>query len=207
MIVENIFFKIAYILASYLLGSVVFAYVMAKIYKFEGMGKVDRPGTAGSGRQIGYKASIPVFLFDVGKGALVILVARWIGLDQVTMVVAALAVLAGHNWPVFYKFRGGGGLATAMGIGVALVPLEFAITMAISLSIVFIYKYTLGKKHKVNPNVIGGLIGATIFPLIVAFIPPRRDLPIILLFCGIFLIIVVKGIILHLKYRKVPTAN
>ncbi len=49
---ESIYFKIFYVIASYLLGSVVFGYIIAKILKKEGFGKIDRPGTAGAGRHM-----------------------------------------------------------------------------------------------------------------------------------------------------------
>lgn len=203
--VESLYFKIFYIIASYLLGSVVFGYIIAKILKKEGFGKVDRPGTAGAGRQYGLKAAIPTFIFDCGKGAAVPLIGIAIGLDMLTIVIASLAILIGHNWPVFFKFRGGGGLATGMGIGVVLMPIPFLIMLSIALSFSFIYKHTWGRRHKVNPNVVGAILGITIFP-IVAYLFHEPFLW-ILLTIGIFLIILVKGIILHIIYRKIPTAG
>ncbi len=203
--VENIYFKIAYVLASYLLGSVLFGYIIAKILSGGDLSKVDRPGTAGAGRQFGYKAGIPTFLFDAGKGVLVPLAARLIGLDEITMVIATAAVLVGHNWPVFFKFRGGGGIATTMGIAAYLVPIPFLITLGISLTIGFTYKYTLRKKHKINPNVIASALGAILLPLLCyLFGQPTH---IILLFLFISMIIFIKGLILHFMYRNIPTAN
>jgi acyl phosphate:glycerol-3-phosphate acyltransferase len=204
-LVESIYFKIFYITASYLLGSVVFGYIIAKILKKEGFGKVDRPGTAGAGRQYGLKAAIPTFLFDCGKGAAIPLIGKAIGLDMQTIVIASLAVLIGHNWPLFFKFRGGGGLATAMGTGAVLLTIPFFIMLTISLSFAFIYKYTWGKKHKVNSNVVGAIIGIFLFPIIAYLF--HAPLLLIILTLGIFLIIFVKGIILHMIYRKVPTAG
>jgi acyl phosphate:glycerol-3-phosphate acyltransferase len=203
--VGSIYFKIFYIIASYLLGSVVFGYVVARILKKDGFGKVDRPGTAGAGRQYGFKAALPVFIFDCGKGAAIPLIGKAIGLDMVTIIIASLAVLIGHNWPVFFKFRGGGGVATAMGIAVALVPIQFFIILAISLAIGFSYKYTLGKKHKVNSNVIASLIGCIILPITVFLF--KKPVELIVLFICVCLVIIIKGIILHLIYRKIPTAG
>jgi acyl phosphate:glycerol-3-phosphate acyltransferase len=208
--VESIYFKIFYVIAGYLLGSVVFGYIIAKILKKEGFGKIDRPGTAGAGRQYGFKAALPTFIFDCGKGALIPLVGRAIGLDSLTIIIASLAVLVGHNWPVFFKFRGGGGVATAMGISIVLIPIQFLIVLACALSISFTYKYTLRKKHKVNPNVVGSLFAVIVLPIVVYFWPFfLRNEPFLLfmLTLGIFLIIVIKGIILHMIYRKIPTAG
>lgn len=207
--VESIYFKIFYVIASYLLGSVVFGYVIAKILKKEGFGKIDRPGTAGAGRQYGLKAALPTFIFDCGKGALIPLAGKAIGLDTLTIVIASLAVLVGHNWPVFFKFRGGGGVATGIGICFVLVPIQFSIVFALALVIGFTYKYTLRKKHKVNPNVVGSLFTIIVLPVLVYFWPYGLNEPFLLfiLTIGIFAIIVAKGIILHMIYRKIPTAG
>jgi glycerol-3-phosphate acyltransferase PlsY len=203
--VETIYFKVFYVIASYLLGSVVFGYIVARILKKEGFGRVDRPGTAGAGRQYGFKAALPVFIFDCGKGAAVPLIGMAIGLDLVTIIIASLAVLIGHNWPVFYKFRGGGGIATAMGISVALVPIQFFIILAIALSVGFTYKYTLGKKHRINSNVVASALGCIILPIALYLF--KKPVELIILFICICLIIVAKGIILHFTYRNVPTAG
>ena len=207
--VESIYFKIFYVVASYLLGSVVFGYIIAKILKKEGFGKIDRPGTAGAGRQYGFKAALPTFIFDCGKGALIPLVGRAVGLDVLTIVIASLAVLVGHNWPVFFKFRGGGGVATAMGISIVLIPVQFLIVLTSALSISLLYKFTLRKKHKVNPNVVGSLFAVVVLPILVYFWPFLLNEPFLLfmLTIGIFAIIVVKGIILHMIYRKIPTSG
>ncbi|MBM3699316.1 MAG: hypothetical protein FJW68_00135 [Actinobacteria bacterium] len=219
--VESIYFRIFYIIASYLLGSVVFGYVIARILKKDGFGKIDRPGTAGAGRQYGFKAALPTFIFDCGKGALVPGIGILIGLDMLTIVIASLAVLAGHNWPVFYRFRGGGGIATAMGISVVLMPLQFSIVLAAALCIGFTYKYTLKKKHKVNQNVVSSLFAVIVLPPFLylwsygyRFLVwgnewkwQQATFLIFMLTIGFFIIIIVKGIILHMIYRKVPTAG
>ncbi len=210
--VESIYFKVSYVIASYLLGSVVFGYVVAKILGKKGFGVVDRPGTAGAGRQYGIKAAIPVFIFDCGKGAAVPLIGIAIGLDMVTIIIASFAVLIGHNWPVFFKFRGGGGVATAMGISVALMPIQFLVVLAAGLTVAVIYRFTLGKKHRVNPNVVGSLVAITIFPAVVylfkeQFSSPENFYLMLILTLGFFVIIVTKGILLHFTYRKVPTAG
>lgn len=221
--VNTIYFKIIYIASSYLLGSVLFSYIMAKIYGRRGekkdFSKIDRPGTAGAGRQFGIKAGLPTFLFDCGKGAAVVLAGKALGLGDLVIAIACVAVIAGHNWPLWFGFRGGGGLATGMGIAGALMLIPFLILLGISLAVGFSYKYTAGRNHKVNPNVVAGALGAFLFPLFVylfAFVFERRyffgpvyDAPLIYLIMAavIFLIILLKGLILHFMYRKIPTAN
>lgn len=221
--VDTIYFKILYVIASYLLGSVLFSYIMVKIYSMKGerkdLARVDRPGTAGVGRQYGVKAGLPTFLFDCGKGVAVVLAGQAIGLDNITIAIACVAMLIGHNWPVWFRFRGGGGLATGMGIAGTLMLIPFLIFLGISLVVGFTYKYTLGKRHKVNPNVVAGALGALLFPIFIylfGFVLDRQyfscyvyDQPLVYLIMAIviLLIIVTKGLILHFMYRKVPTAN
>ena len=83
----------------------------------------------------------------------------------------------------------------------------------------FTYKYTMGRTHKVNPNVVAGALGALLFPVTIYlfgyvfekqyFFGPVYDNPFAYLIMAIviFLIITSKGIILHFVYRKIPTAN
>lgn len=203
--VENIYFRLFYIIASYLLGSVVFGYIVAKMFRKRGFGFVDRPGTAGAARQYGLKAAIPTFFFDCGKGILVPLVGRLIGLDMITIVIACLALLIGHNWPIFFRFRGGGGVAAALGMAGYLVTIPLLITLGASLIVSFIYKYTLGRRHKVNKIVAGSIFGISLLPVLTYFF--HRSLILVLFAIGIFLIIAIKGFLLHFLYRDVPTAN
>ncbi|MBN2073903.1 MAG: glycerol-3-phosphate acyltransferase [Actinobacteria bacterium] len=182
---------------------------MAAIYGRKGdkkdLSRIDRPGTAGAGRQYGIKAGLPTLIFDVGKGAAVPLIGRAIGLDPVTIAFACVAVLVGHNWPIWFRFRGGGGLATGMGIAGVLAPVPFFITLGIALTVAFSYKYTLGKRHRVNPNVVGGALGSFLMPIF-AYIFDRPAVT-VFLFIAIFLIILTKGLVLHFMYRNVATAN
>ena len=220
--IDTIYFKIIYIILAYLLGSVLFSYVMTAIYGRGGkkdLYKVDRPGTAGAGRQFGVKAGLPTFLFDCGKGVAVVMIGKAIGFDDSTIAIACVAIIVGHNWPVWFKFKGGGGLATAMGIAGALMLIPFLIFLAISLLIGTIYRFTAGKTHEVNPNVVGGAVGAVLFPVFIYlfgivfegryFFGPVYDAPLVYLIMAIVILIIIvsKGIILHFIFRKVPTAN
>ncbi len=202
---DTIYFKIFYVIAGYLLGSVVFGYIIAKIIKKHDFGIADRPGTAGAARQYGLKAAIPTFFFDCGKGVLVPLIGKLLHLDMFTIVTASLAVLIGHNWPVFFKFKGGGGVASALGMAGYLVTIPMLITLGGSLIVAFIYQYTLGKKHKINKIVAGSMFGIIILPVLTYVF--YKSLVLVLFAIGIFVIIAIKGLLLHFFYRDVPTAN
>jgi len=220
--VDTIYFKIIYVILAYLLGSVLFSYIMASIYgrgEKRDLYKIDRPGTAGAGRQFGVKAGAPTFIFDCGKGAAVVLIGKAIGLNDITIAAACIAVIVGHNWPVWFKFKGGGGLATGMGIAGALFLIPFLIFLGISLLIGTIYRFTAGRMHKVNPNVIGGIIGTVLFPVFIYlfgilwegryFFGPVYDAPWVYFVMALVLLLIIvgKGIALHFIFRDVSTAN
>ncbi len=198
--VNTITFKVIFIILSYLLGSVCFGYIFAKILKNKDFGKKDLPGGAGSYRQLGHKIGIATGFLDALKGILPPLLAKFLGLDLFTLVIACLVVIIGHNWPIFFKFRGGGGISVAIGTSLVLIPIEFAIAFPSAIASGYIYKYTLGKRFKVSPIPVGGVVGTLLLPVL-AFIF-NEPLPIILLFTLLFILIVVKGIILNTIYNK-----
>jgi acyl-phosphate glycerol 3-phosphate acyltransferase len=202
--VNTVIFKVIFVIASYLLGSVCFGYVFAKFLKNKDFGKKDLPGAAGSFRNLGPKIGIMVGFLDAAKGVIPPLLAKFLGLDNVTIVIACLAVVVGHSWPIFFKFRGGGGLTTIIGISLVLVPIEFAIAFPVAIAGGYIYKYTLGKRFKIHPNPVGGVIGTFLLPVL-AFIF-NEPLLITLLFTLLFILTVVKGAILYIMYNKKSNA-
>jgi len=69
----------------------------------------------------------------MGKGALAVLIAQWLGLHLYWAFAAGFMAVVGHNWPVWLKFRGGQGLATTMGVLLAFSPIPFAICFGVML--------------------------------------------------------------------------
>jgi glycerol-3-phosphate acyltransferase PlsY len=80
-----------------------------------------RTGAANTLRTLGLRASLLVFLGDLSKGLIAVLLARLLLQSPGVEVLAALCAVAGHNWPVYIGFRGGRGVATSMG---ALIPMS-----------------------------------------------------------------------------------
>ncbi|MFH1383239.1 MAG: glycerol-3-phosphate acyltransferase [Chloroflexota bacterium] len=66
--------------------------------------------------------SLPVIIFDAGKGMLPVYLARTLGLPDYQAVIIGLAAIIGHSWPVFLHFNGGRGILTAFGVVFALAP-------------------------------------------------------------------------------------
>ena len=122
MIGNEIIAVIASAIVAYLLGSLPFAVFVAKfagvdIFKV-GTGN---PGASNVFRKVGRKYGAVVFGLDIAKGAVAVVAAMVIGCPEVLLPVAAVFAIAGHWLPVFMGFKGGAGLATGVGIGVALL--------------------------------------------------------------------------------------
>jgi glycerol-3-phosphate acyltransferase PlsY len=135
-------------LAAYLIGSLSFAVIVSRV-----MGLSD-PRSYGSGnpgatnvlRSGNRGAALLTLLLDGLKGYLpVVLVAQLgprHGLGDGTLALVALAAFLGHLWPVFFRFRGGKGVATAAGVLFGLNPLLGAATLASWLIIAFFFRYS-----------------------------------------------------------------
>lgn len=78
-------------------------------------------GAANVYREIGARAGTSVFLVDVGKGALALLIAGAAGLSLPGVLLTGAAAVIGHNWPVFLGFRGGRGESTTIGALVVVI--------------------------------------------------------------------------------------
>jgi len=147
------------IIIGYLLGSIPFAYIAGRLIKGVDIRQAGggNMGALNTMREVGTAAGIGVLLADIAKGALAVLIAQWLGLSLIFVFIVGFAAVVGHNWPVFLKFQGGMGAATAMGVLLALAPIELAISFAILLIVVLI-----------TSNVRLGLgVGLAALPLII----------------------------------------
>jgi len=76
--------------------------------------------------------SIPVTLFDLTKGMVLIWVARLLGLDVAQQIAIGLAAIVGHNWSVFLRFNGGRGIFTSLGVVLIMAPKVGAIVLVLA---------------------------------------------------------------------------
>lgn len=114
------------IVLGYLLGSIPFAYIAGRLFKGIDIRTV---GTKNMGAhnvmlEVGRLIGIGVLLLDMAKGAFPVLAARWLGLLDWAALSAGIAAVLGHNFPLFLGFRGGRGMASSVGIVLALMPRE-----------------------------------------------------------------------------------
>ena len=135
------------IIGAYLLGSVPAAYLVAKwrrgidIRQY-GSGNV---GAANVLAVVSKRWSIVVTIFDVGKGALTVLVAQQLlGLGVAQQVAVGIATIIGHNWPVFLRFQGGRGIFTSLGVITMFSPKLGLIVLVMSYLLAPFRQVSLG---------------------------------------------------------------
>jgi acyl phosphate:glycerol-3-phosphate acyltransferase len=132
------------ILAAYLLGSVPFAVVSSRIFRLAdprsyGSGN---PGATNVLRSGNKKAALVTLIGDALKGWIAVYVAQRAGFSDNVTGLVALAVFFGHLYPVFLKFKGGKGVATAIGVLLALDPLLGLAVIATWLFVAFASRYS-----------------------------------------------------------------
>ena len=155
---------------AYLLGSISFSVIIIK--KMAGF-DVREKGSGNAGttnvlRTVGKKASIITLICDILKGVVAILVAYIAGLilkdsvDKALLIqLAGLAVIIGHTFPIYFGFKGGKGIATALGVllitnwNIGLICLVFALVLMIITKMVS----------------LGSLAAAVLFPILIIFMP------------------------------------
>jgi glycerol-3-phosphate acyltransferase PlsY len=132
------------VLFAYLVGSLSSGIIISQIFKLPDprtMGSKN-PGATNVMRTGNKKAAIFTLLGDLLKGTLVLMLAKNLGFENFIIACVALAVLIGHIYPVFYKFQGGKGVATAVGILIALNLKLALIVVCIWLAVFFISRYS-----------------------------------------------------------------
>lgn len=134
------------VVLSYLLGSISFSYLAGRFIRGidirqHGSGNAGATNTL---RVLGKGPAIAVLLLDVLKGVGAVWLGRWLAPEaqsEWVPVLCGLAVIVGHNWPVFFGFRGGKGIATAIGVLATLCFLPALIAGAIAIAAIALTRY------------------------------------------------------------------
>ena len=136
------------ILAAYLLGSVSFAIVVSKLFKLEDPRTYgsQNPGATNVLRTGNKAAAALTLLGDCVKGWIAVAAAVYLSqplqLGDEVIAGVAFAVFAGHLWPVFFRFQGGKGVATALGVLLGLNPILGLATLSTWLIIARAFRYS-----------------------------------------------------------------
>ena len=151
-----------WILLPYLIGSISFSYIAGKL--FAGI-DIREHGSNNAGatnvyRTLGLKAFLFASFFDILKGvAAVLLTIHFYPENEILIILSAVAVIVGHNWPVFFGFKGGKGIATTIGVLFGLHAPSALIVMVTMAIIVYITRYVS----------LASLIGTLLLPILIYF--------------------------------------
>jgi acyl phosphate:glycerol-3-phosphate acyltransferase len=166
------------ILIAYLIGSIPFGYL---IVRATGGGDVRKTGSGGTGatnvsRRAGKAAGILTLVLDALKGMIAVVAARVVLSNGSTasakwfVAAAAVAAIAGHVFPVWLGFRGGKGVATAVGVFFMFAPFALLCAGVVFLIVVLITRYVS----------LASLTSVLLIPLFLAvqkvFVQPRADI-------------------------------
>lgn len=151
-------------MAAYLGGSVLFALPVCRLWalpdpRAQGSGN---PGATNVYRTGGWLPALITLALDAAKGWLPVWLAYNAGLSPLVQAIVALCAVTGHMVPVFYRFKGGKGVATALGAGLALAPITTLIMTALWLLVLWRWKI----------SALASVIAIVSGPAISAFIDP-----------------------------------
>jgi glycerol-3-phosphate acyltransferase PlsY len=170
---------------AYLLGSIPFGYVLVRIFRKQdirstGSGNIGATNVARSGAK---GLAIATLLLDLGKAFMAVRIAQHIAPSNYDLAVAAaVAAILGHCFPVWLGFRGGKGVASALGVFLALTPASALATLAVFLIVFGLSRYVS----------LASIIAAASFPVFGFHFAPFRTPIVIAGFLFIPLLIIAK---------------
>jgi len=154
------------LMASYFIGSISTAYLISKsIYNVDIRRYGSKnPGSTNVLRVLGAKPAAVVFALDLLKGLVVVLLARYIGGENLALL-CGLAVVIGHDWSAFLKFNGGKGVATSFGTVLGIAPAAAPWAAVAGITMIVLFRFVS----------LGSITGAVLFPiLLVIFHYPAK---------------------------------
>lgn len=152
---------------AYLIGSIPTGLLLGKAYgidvRKEGSGNI---GATNLYRTVGRKVGIITLIGDCLKGLLPVIIVKYSALPPELAAWVGLAAFCGHVFSVFLRFKGGKGVATALGVFLALAPRAVAIAIALFAVLMCIWRYVS----------LGSIFAAAAMPLAVFFLGGGRTL-------------------------------
>ncbi|MGR4989593.1 glycerol-3-phosphate 1-O-acyltransferase PlsY [Vibrio rotiferianus] len=166
-------------MAAYLLGSISSAVLICRLLKLPDPRDVgsNNPGATNVLRIGGKGAAAAVLLCDMLKGTIPVWSGYFLGIDPIILGVVAIAASLGHMYPIFFHFKGGKGVATALG---AIAPIGLDLTglvMLTWLSVAILFRYSS----------LAALVTVLVTPFYAWMFKPQYTLPVAMLCCLIVL--------------------
>ncbi len=148
------------VMGGYLVGSIPTGVILAKFFgsrdiRQEGSGNI---GATNVFRVLGARLGLLTLLGDVLKGAIPVLLAGYLGKSDFWLAVVALAAFLGHLYPIFLSFKGGKGVATALGVFMVIAPLAVVCAVVVFIVVVGIWRYVS----------LGSLAASAVMPVFIA---------------------------------------
>lgn len=135
------------ILVAYFIGAIPFGLLVARLFGVQDIRQVGSGNIGATNvlRTLGMRAAIWVYLLDSGKGALAVFIARSLIAESPTTelywVLAGMAAIVGHVYPVYLHFKGGKGVATMFGVLVVLLPVETVLAALVFVLVLVLSRY------------------------------------------------------------------
>ena len=187
---------------AYLLGSIPFGYILVRWFRGQdirttGSGNIGATNVARTAPGLG----VLTLLFDALKGSAAVLIAGWLASRQedlrlagtatepaltFAIALAALMAVLGHMFPVWLRFKGGKGVATAVGALLWFSPAAVGIVFAVFAVVVAVTRYVS----------LASIIGAAVFPVAIYLVEPRSRAP------GTMLVLSLIALFIILKHHQ-----
>jgi glycerol-3-phosphate acyltransferase PlsY len=165
---------------AYLLGSIPTGLLLGKAYgidvRKEGSGNI---GATNLYRTVGRKVGVMTLVGDCLKGVLPVLAVKYTTLPPEYAAWVGLAAFCGHVFSVFLRFRGGKGVATALGVFLALSPLAVAAALGVFIVLMLVWRYVS----------LGSVAAAAVMPLAVWLLGGGRSLIVVTTLIAVVVII------------------
>lgn len=182
------------IIISYILGSIPTSYLLGK--KLRGI-DLRQYGSKNVGftnafRCLGWKIGVVALAGDILKGFLPALIfpkflifdSGWLGVSANSGLVFGAAAIIGHIWTIFLRFKGGKGVATSLGVFLALTPLPLLITLTICALLILITKFVS----------LGSITGSIMLPVLIYFMEPQKP--------SLFVVSILIGLFILIRHRE-----
>jgi len=156
-----------FLICAYLLGSVPTGLLLARAFGINiretGSGNI---GATNVYRTVGRKIGILTLVGDCLKGLIPVLVAKWLGLPDLWVAAIGLAAFLGHVYTIFLRFKGGKGVATALGVFLGAAPLSLLGGLTVFAFVLYRWRYVSA----------ASIAAAAVIPVAVALVTGKLEL-------------------------------
>lgn len=171
---------VVWIVGAYLIGSIAFGILVSKLYglpdpRTVGSGNIGATNVARSGKKM---AAVLTLLGDVFKGWFPVWIALQSGMLMWVVSGVGLAVFFGHLYPLYHGFKGGKGVATALGVMLAISPL-----LGVAALLTWVLVFAVSRYSS-----LGAIVAALLAPVYAWYLLPYQDYVIAVLVMSVFLI-------------------